>query len=34
MKVLMNFYEDREEEGGEDVELRKKKQRMCFCLRV
>jgi hypothetical protein len=34
MQVLMSFYEDREEEGGEDVELRKKKHRMCFCLRV
>jgi len=28
MKVLMSFYEDREEEGEEYVEFRKKKQRM------
>jgi len=26
----MSFYEDREEEKEEDVEFRKKKQRMCF----
>ena len=30
MKVLTSFYEDREEEGEEDVEDKKKKQRMCF----
>jgi len=29
----MGFYEDREEDGEEYVEL-KKKQRRCFCLRV
>jgi hypothetical protein len=34
MKILMSFYEDREEEGGEDVELKKKKQRTYFCPRV
>ena len=33
-KTLMSFYEDREEEGGENVDLWKKKQRMCFCLKV
>jgi hypothetical protein len=27
----MNFYKDREEEGEEDVLLRKK-QKMCLCL--
>jgi len=26
----MSFYEDRKEEKEEDVELRKRKQRMCF----
>jgi hypothetical protein len=30
----MSFYEDREEEGEEYVELKKKKQRRCFCPRV
>jgi hypothetical protein len=30
MKILTSFYEDRENEGEEDVEFRKKKQRMCF----
>ena len=34
MKVLMSFYKDRKEEKEEDVELRKKKQRMYFCLSV
>jgi len=34
MEILMSFYEDKEEEKEEDVELRKKKQRMCFYLRV
>jgi hypothetical protein len=30
----MSFYEDREEEGEEDVELRRRKQRIYLCLRV
>jgi len=34
IKILMSFYEDIEEEREEDVELKKKKQRMCFCPRV
>jgi len=34
IEVLMSFYEDREEEGEEDVKLRKKKHKMCLCLRV
>ena len=34
MEILMSFYEDREEEGEEDVKLRKKKHKMCLCLRV
>jgi hypothetical protein len=33
MKVLMSFYENREEAREEDVELRKK-QRTCLYLRV
>ena len=34
MKVLMSFYEDRKEEGEEDIKLRKKKQKMYLCLGV
>jgi hypothetical protein len=34
MKVLISFYEDREKKREEDVELRRKKQRMYLCLRV
>jgi hypothetical protein len=30
----MSFYEDREEEGEEDVELRRRKQKIYLCLRV
>jgi hypothetical protein len=30
----MSFYEDREEKGEEDVELRRRKQRIYLCLRV
>jgi hypothetical protein len=30
----MSFYEDREKEGEEDVELRRRKQRIYLCLRV
>jgi hypothetical protein len=34
IKILMSFYEDIEEKREEDVELKKKKQRTCFCPRV
>jgi hypothetical protein len=34
MKVLINFYEDRKEEGEENVEVREKEEGMCLCLRV
>jgi len=30
----MSFYEDKEKEGEEDVELRRRKQRIYLCLRV
>jgi hypothetical protein len=31
MKVLLNFYEDREEKGEKNIE---EKKRMCLCPRV
>jgi len=34
IKILMSFYKDKEEKGEENVELKKKKQRRCFCPRV
>jgi hypothetical protein len=33
MKVLMSFYEDREEEGEENVEVREE-EGLCLCLRA
>ena len=30
----MTFYEDREEEGEEDVEVREEEEGLCSCLRV
>jgi hypothetical protein len=34
MKVLLNFYEDREEKGEKNIEVREEKKRMCLCPRV
>jgi hypothetical protein len=40
MKVLVSFYEDREEEKEEEeeeeenIEVREEGERMCFCLRA
>jgi len=33
MKVLMSFYEDREEDGEEDVDV-KEEENECVCLRA
>jgi len=34
MKVLMSFYEDREEEGEENIEVREEEEGLCLCLKV
>jgi len=34
MKVLVSFYEDREEEEEENMEVREKREGMCLCLRA
>jgi hypothetical protein len=34
MNVLMSFYEVREEEGEENVEVREEEEGTCLCLRA
>jgi len=34
IKVLMNFYEDRESGGEENVEVKEEEEEMCLCIRT
>jgi len=35
MKILMSFYDDKEEEGEENIEVREEEEEgLCLCLKV